>query len=163
MRRRRAIAIALAVLASCAGASFGRALNDAPPPQLGAGSTRTTAQPNTWSATTTGGRTFMGTWTYAADPATGTVSGTWTLIDAQGQTLARGGWSAAKSPKGWTGGWRANTSGSPVEYAGTWTTTTELPPDAPFADLFKAAIQNVVSGTWRAAGQAGAWSIRAFP
>ena len=31
-----------------------------------------------------------------------------------------------------------------------------------FADLFKRAVRAAVSGSWRAAGQSGAWSIRGF-
>ena len=120
-----------------------------------------TARPSTWSATASGGRTFMGTWTHTVDSATGAVSGNWTLIDAQGRTLARGGWSAVKSPTGWTGAWRATSAASSGEYAGTWRASSTLKANAPFADLFQAALEAVVSGTWQAGPQSGAWSIRA--
>ncbi|MBA2302052.1 MAG: hypothetical protein H0W08_05410 [Acidobacteria bacterium] len=95
-------------------------------------------------------------------PEDRTVTGTWTLVDAKGITVRRGGWSAAKTPAGWTGAWRAAVSGSKAEYSGTWSAGGDLKPDARFADLFELAVQTVVSGNWRAGSQSGAWSIRAF-
>ena len=74
----------------------------------------------------------------------------------------RGGWSAAKSPRGWTGAWRAAASGSKAEYSGAWSAGVQLKPDARFADLFEAALQTAISGNWQAGGQSGAWSIQAF-
>ena len=117
---------------------------------------------NTWSARSSTGRTLGGTWTATADPSTGTVTGTWTLIDAKGRPVMRGGWSAAKKRTGWTGAWRAAVAGSKEEYSGTWSAGVDLKPEARFADLFKMAVQKVVSGNWRAGRQSGAWSIRAF-
>ena len=116
-----------------------------------------------WTARSSTGLTLAGTWTAKADPRTGAVTGMWTLDDANGKPRARGAWSAAKAEKGWTGAWRAIPTGSSREYSGTWTATVDLKADAPFADLFTHAVQTVVSGTWRAAGQSGAWSIRASP
>ena len=84
------------------------------------------------------------------------------MIDANGRPVTNGGWSAAKSRTGWTGAWRAAVSGSKGEYSGTWSAGVDLKADARFADLFKTAVQTVVSGNWRAGGQSGAWSIRAF-
>jgi hypothetical protein len=118
------------------------------------------ARPNTWSARSSTGRTLAGTWTAVADPATGTVTGTWTLGDAKGNPVRRGGWSATKSRTGWTGAWRAAVSGSKTEYSGTWSADVDLKPDARFADLFKMAVETVVSGNWRAGRQSGTWSIR---
>jgi hypothetical protein len=115
----------------------------------------------TWSARSSSGLTLTGTWTAVPDTATGTVTGTWALVDAQGRTVADGGWSAAKSSDRWTGAWRAVVSGRQGEYSGTWTAAVELKGDARFVDLFEKAAQTVVSGTWRAGKQSGAWSIRA--
>jgi hypothetical protein len=140
--------LALARLASAAGQS---------PQPLGS-----IGRPNTWSATSNNGRTFAGTWTAKIDPATGTVSGTWTLIDAGGKTVMGGGWSAAKSKTGWSGSWRAVVSGRQGEYSGTWTADLDLPPNVPFSQLFERAASAVVSGRWRAGRYFGAWSIRAF-
>jgi hypothetical protein len=126
----------------------------APRPQSG--------QPNTWAATSNTGLTVGGTWTATPVPKTGDVTGTWTLADARGRTVARGVWSAAKSPSGWTGAWRAAAGGARSEYSGTWSANADLRADAPVADLFAKALQAVVSGTWRAGGRSGAWSIRAF-
>ena len=115
-----------------------------------------------WTARSTTGRTLKGTWTATADPKTGAVTGTWTLDDAKGTTVASGGWSAAKSPTGWSGAWRSVVSGSKVEYSGTWDAAVKLKADAPFALLFATAIKDVVSGTWRSGRHSGAWSIRVF-
>jgi hypothetical protein len=120
------------------------------------------ARPNTWSARSSTGRTLAGTWTATVEPKAGTVTGTWTLDDAKGKPVARGGWSAARSRNGWSGAWRAIVSGSKAEYAGTWSARVDLQPGAGFADLFKMAAQTVVSGDWRAGRQSGAWSIRVF-
>jgi len=117
---------------------------------------------NTWSATSSKGQTLMGTWTAVPDPASGGVTGTWTLVDAKGKTRARGGWSAAKSPAGGKGTWRAIVSGRTAEYAGTWSTDVDLGAGARLSNLLEKAIESVVSGRWRAGGQSGAWSIRAF-
>src|SRR5262245_5230573 len=54
-----------------------------------------------WAATTSTGQTLMGYWTAVLDSA-GNAIGTWELIDAQGRTIATGGWSAAKAPDSWT-------------------------------------------------------------
>ena len=115
----------------------------------------------TWSAKSRSGLTVAGTWTATADPKTGAVTGTWTLDDAQGRTVRRGAWSAAKSRDGWDGAWRATVSGQKGEYSGTWTASVDLKSNAPFAELFELAATSVVSGGWRAGGQSGAWSIRA--
>lgn len=61
------------------------------------------AHSGTWSARSRTGLTLGGTWTAGVDPKTGAVTGTWTLSDASGTILRRGAWSAAKSPKGWSG------------------------------------------------------------
>jgi hypothetical protein len=119
--------------------------------------------PNLWSARSSNGQMFGGTWTAVPDPKTETVTGTWTLVDAQGRTLASGAWSASKSPDGWFGNWRAaNFGGTEHEFSGSWRADTRAKPKAPFADLFEKAVQSVVSGSWRMGSYSGAWSIRAF-
>jgi len=119
------------------------------------------ARSGTWSAVN-GKLTFMGTWTAVPDTTNGAVTGTWTLADAEGKTVAFGGWSAVKSTDHWTGSWRANVAGRGGEYSGTWTSSVELKASARFVDLFDKAAQTIVSGTWSAGGQSGAWSIRAL-
>lgn len=118
------------------------------------------ARRGTWSAAG-GNLTLMGTWTAVPDTTHNTVTGTWTLMDAQGKTAAFGGWSAVKSNDRWTGAWRANVTGRTGEYSGTWTSSIDLKPNTKFVDLFERAMQNIVSGTWSAGAQSGAWSIRA--
>ena len=120
-----------------------------------------TEHAGTWSASSTG-LALAGAWTATPDAAAGTVRGTWTLVDAKGLAVARGNWSAAKSASGWTGSWRAVAAGRPGEYAGTWSAKVTLKPNAGFAELFEQAAQAAVSGSWRAGGRSGTWSIRAF-
>ena len=117
---------------------------------------------NTWAARSGSGQTFGGTFTAIEDAKTGAVTGSWTLLDAQGRSLASGAWSAAKSPSGWTGNWRAVAVGRPGEYTGTWSASPGLKGSARFADLFAKAAQAAVSGTWRARGQSGSWTIQTF-
>ncbi len=117
----------------------------------------------TWSARASSGLTLMGGWTATPDPASGAVTGTWTLFDAQGNTVADGAWSAAKAPTQWNGAWRAVVTGRSGEYSGTWTASVDLKADAALVDLFQAAAQTIVNGTWRAGAQSGAWAIRTSP
>ena len=116
----------------------------------------------TWSATTAGGSRLQGTWTAVADSTGRSVTGTWTIFDAQGKTLANGGWSAAKAPSLWTGAWRAVVAGKDGEYSGTWTASTDLKGDTHFVDLFEKALQSVVGGMWRMGSSSGPWAIRAL-
>ena len=104
----------------------------------------------------------MGTWTAVPDTAKGTVIGSWTLLNPQFDTLATGAWSAAKESAQWYGAWRAVVAGRPGEYSGTWRSAVDIGADGSFVDLFNKALQTIVSGTWRAEGQSGAWSIRTF-
>ena len=103
----------------------------------------------------------MGNWTATPDTTHGTVTGTWTLADAQGATVAFGGWSAAKSAARWTGVWRANVTGRAGEFSGAWTSSVDLEPTARFVDLFDKAAQAIVRGTWNSGGRSGTWSVRA--
>jgi hypothetical protein len=119
------------------------------------------ARSSTWSATTSSGRMFEGTWSAEAGPSSGAVSGTWTLGDGKGAVAMSGTWSASKSPKGWSGSWRARAVGRSGEYSGTWSANVRHKPDARFAELFETAAREVVSGSWRAGGSSGRWSIRA--
>ena len=123
------------------------------------------AQPraNTWAARSASGQTFGGTWTAATeDEKTGSVTGTWTLLDAQGRTVMSGGWGASKSPTGWTGNWRAVVSGRSGEYSGTWSAKVDLKGAGRFSEMFAKAVEAAVSGTWRSAGQSGSWTIQVF-
>jgi hypothetical protein len=120
-------------------------------------------QSGTWSARTASGAPLIGTWTAVFDTTAGTVTGSWTLVDAQGRALANGAWSAAKSSTQWNGAWRAVIAGRDGEYSGTWTARTDLKSNARLVEMFTKAIQTVVSGTWRMGNQSGPWSIRASP
>jgi len=117
---------------------------------------------NSWAARSSAGLTLGGTFTATEDPATGAVTGTWTLVDAQGRVAMRGAWSAAKAASGWSGNWRAVVEGRRGEYSGSWNAKVDLKPTAKFADVFTKAVEAAVSGTWRAAGQSGAWTIQAY-
>jgi hypothetical protein len=125
------------------------------------GATGQAIRASTWTARTSSGRVFSGTYTVKVDAASGTVTGEWTLFGAGGLTAARGGWSAAKAAGGWNGAWRASIVGRGGEFAGTWTTRVDLPSDASLARLFERAAEQVVNGTWQAGRQSGTWSINA--
>ena len=115
----------------------------------------------TWSATSPRG-TLAGTWT-AEDRQNAGVTGTWTLQDPSGKILLQGGWSMSKSAQAWNGAWRSTISGSAGEYAGTWTSSLAASPQAQLIEMFKSALQTVVSGAWKAGSSSGAWSIRTLP
>jgi hypothetical protein len=116
----------------------------------------------TWSARASSGLTLMGGWTATPDTS-GAVLGTWTLFDAQRNTVASGGWSAAKMSGQWNGAWRAIMTGRPGEYAGTWTAAIETDAQSSFVTLFEKAMELVINGTWRTGGYSGAWAIRTAP
>jgi hypothetical protein len=115
----------------------------------------------TWSATSPRG-SLAGSWTKEDQQGAG-VTGTWTLLDASGRILLQGGWSASKSAQSWKGAWRATVSGSGGEFAGTWASSATASPQANMIEMFKAALQTLVSGTWKAGSLSGAWSIRTTP
>lgn len=117
----------------------------------------------TWAASSTGGQRLAGAWTAQAHPESGGVTGTWSLFDAGGKILMKGGWSASKSPKSWDGAWRAIVTGQTGEYSGMWTAETPLSPAAPLADMFESALRAVVTGTWESGANSGSWSIKAYP
>jgi hypothetical protein len=117
----------------------------------------------TWSASSTRGQNLAGAWTAEAHQDSGSATGTWSLYDAAGRILMQGGWSASKSSKAWNGAWRATIAGQNGEYSGIWTAQTALASEAPLVDMLESALRAVVTGTWKASGNSGGWSIRAFP
>lgn len=118
-------------------------------------------QLSTWSALTSDGSTFEGTWTVAPNSSSTTASGTWTLRNNSGSITLHGAWSAEKFSTGWNGRWSAIIEGQQGEYAGSWTADLARPRDARFADLFEAAARDVIRGIWTGGNQSGSWSIRA--
>jgi hypothetical protein len=117
---------------------------------------------NSWIATNSSGQTFFGTWTVDSTATSDSVTGTWTAVNMQGATLAQGKWSAAKSRSGWTGSWMAIADGHGGTYGGTWSSHIEVSRNAPFSELFAAALRAAVGGNWRFGAYSGTWSIRAF-
>lgn len=130
---------------------------------LCAGGAAAQLSPGSWSARSSTGLVLMGTYTVVADSATGSVTGGWTLSDGRGQERARGAWSAAKAPRGWTGAWRSVAAGNSGEWSGTFRSTTTLKPTATLADLFTQAITDVIRGTWSTGVYSGSWAVRASP
>jgi len=125
-----------------------------------------TAAALTWTgnwAATDGSATLSGTFTALPDTAHGTVTGTWTLNNAQGKAVAYGAWSAARAPDRWAGAWRAVVAGQTGEYTGTFTASVDLKAGTQFSDLFEKAVAAMVSGTWQWRNKSGAWSIRTAP
>lgn len=118
-------------------------------------------QLSTWSALTSNGSTFEGTWTVAPNSPSASASGTWTLRNSSGSITLHGAWSAEKFSTGWNGRWSATLEGQQGEYTGSWTADFARPRDARFADLFEAAARNVIRGIWTGGNESGSWSIRA--
>ncbi|HEU4340094.1 MAG TPA: SH3 domain-containing protein [Candidatus Binatia bacterium] len=116
---------------------------------------------STWSARTSSGRTFDGTWTINPGSSATAVSGTWTLSDPTGKTNLRGTWTAEKFATGWQGVWRAVVDGRSGDYAGSWTAAFDAAHDASFIELFEASVKDAIRGLWSAGGQSGSWTLRA--
>jgi hypothetical protein len=115
---------------------------------------------STWSARTSGGRTFNGTWNVALNSTDQSASGAWTLTNATGATITRGTWSAEKHATGWNGTWRATVEGREAEYAGSWSAEFPHVRNARFAELFEAAAKEAIRGLWTGGSESGSWSIR---
>lgn len=114
-----------------------------------------------WSAQSSQGPIYGGTWSVEPQSSANTAAGTWTLQDAGGTTIFSGRWSAEKFSTGWNGVWRIHSQHSKVEYSGSWSADLPYNADAPFTDLFEAAALNAVRGVWTGGSQSGTWSIRA--
>ena len=115
-----------------------------------------------WAATAgTGGTMFAGTWKVLPGQAPDIAGGTWSLQDQSGAELATGTWAAGKDGKVWKGSWQARRPSGQI-YNGTWRAPVELPLTSHFSELFEAAINKAVSGSWRMGTFGGAWTIRAF-
>jgi Bacterial SH3 domain len=115
---------------------------------------------STWSAQTSRGPTYGGTWSVEPQSSAAAAAGTWTLQDAGGTTIFSGSWSAEKFSTGWNGVWRAHSQGSKEEYSGSWSADLSHDADVPFTALFEAAARNAVRGVWTGGSQSGTWSIR---
>jgi hypothetical protein len=116
-----------------------------------------------WSASSSAGQNFAGSWTAQAHRESGGATGSWALYDASSKIVMRGRWSASKSAQVWNGAWRATVTGRDGEYSGTWTAVTAVPTKSPMIDMLESALRAVVTGNWKSASHSGSWSIRAFP
>ena len=113
-----------------------------------------------WSATI-GGRTVGGGWTAEPHEEPDAAWGTWSLLDRSGGRLASGAWGARKAKDEWQGRWEAEVYRCGT-YSGSWAARLGIARSSPLIDLFRSAMDEAVSGTWKAdRGLAGAWSIRA--
>lgn len=113
-----------------------------------------------WSATANG-RTLAGAWTAQPGEEADAAWGAWSLVDRSGRLLGSGSWTARKEKEGWRGRWNAGVTRGDA-YSGIWTAELDVSDSRPLIELVRAAVKEVVSGTWSAdRGQSGAWSIRA--
>ena len=115
-----------------------------------------------WSAVTTDGRTFTGS--YIVDPKSTDRSarGAWSMRDANGNTVLRGAWSAELHSTGWNGTWRAAIQGRQGEFNGSWSAELPAAGTRRFAGIFELAIKEAVKGLWTGGSQSGTWSIKTF-
>jgi hypothetical protein len=119
------------------------------------------SQRSTWSARTTAGRIFEGSWTVAPAASADKASGTWTLGEGLDKTLLRGTWSAQKFSTGWSGTWRATFEGQKREFTGSWTADFPQARETSIGELFATAARDAIRGIWSADGDSGSWSLRA--
>jgi hypothetical protein len=116
---------------------------------------------SSWSARTTTGRTFDGSWTVEPASSADKASGTWTLGEGLDKTVLRGTWSAQKFSTGWSGTWRATVEGQKQEFTGSWTADFPQGRETAIAELFLTAARDAIRGIWSAGGDSGSWSVRA--
>lgn len=114
---------------------------------------------STWSARTSEGRLFSGTWSVAPNATHESAAGAWTLNAANGTTI-RGTWSADKHSTGWNGVWHAIGEGRETAYSGSWSADFPHVRNPPFSELFAAAAKQAISGLWTGGSESGSWSIR---
>ena len=115
---------------------------------------------STWSARTSEGRTFSGTWTVAPNATNENAAGAWTLNGPNGSTMMRGTWTADKHSTGWNGVWHASAEGRETEYAGSWSADFPHMRNVRFSELFAAAAKQAINGLWTGGSESGSWSIR---
>jgi hypothetical protein len=115
---------------------------------------------STWSAQSSQGPVYGGTWSAEPQPSRNAATGTWTLQDAGGTTIFSGSWSAEKFSTGWNGVWHAHSQDLKKDYSGSWSADLPHDVDAPFTRFFEAAARNAVRGVWTAGSQSGTWSIQ---
>lgn len=116
---------------------------------------------STWSATTSNGRRFEGTWSVDPDASGDKAAGTWTLYDGAGTLILRGTWSAEKFSTGWNGNWHASAENRQGDYRGSWTTDLPRGHEGRLGELFEAAAHDAIRGIWSSADLSGSWLIRA--
>jgi hypothetical protein len=119
------------------------------------------SQRSTWSARTTAGRTFEGSWTVEPASAADKASGTWTLGEDIDKIVVRGTWSAQKFSTGWSGTWRATLEGQKREFTGSWTADFPQARETAIVELFLTAARDAIRGVWSGDGDSGSWSLRA--
>lgn len=116
---------------------------------------------STWSARTSDGRSFEGTWSVEVDASSDKVAGTWILYDGAGKLILHGTWSAQKFSTGWSGVWHASAENRQGDYGGSWTADFPHRRDAPFGEIFEAAAHDAIRGIWNGGDLFGSWLIRA--
>lgn len=119
------------------------------------------SQRSTWSARTTAGHTFEGSWTVEPASSTDRASGTWTLGEGIDKIVLRGTWAAQKFSTGWSGTWRATLEGQKREFTGSWTADFPQAREASIGELFATAARDAIRGIWSADGDSGSWFLRA--
>jgi Bacterial SH3 domain len=118
-------------------------------------------QRSTWSARTTGGHTFEGSWTVEPASSADKASGTWTLGEGLDKIVVRGTWSAQKFSTGWSGTWKATLEGQKREFTGSWTADFPQARETSIGELFATAARDAMRGIWSADGDSGSWFLRA--
>jgi Bacterial SH3 domain len=118
------------------------------------------SQRSSWSALSTTGRTFEGSWTVEPASSADKASGTWTLGEGLDKTVLRGTWSAQKFSTGWSGTWRATVEGQKREFTGSWTADFPQAREPSIGQLFSTMARDAIRGIWSAENDSGSWAIR---
>jgi hypothetical protein len=114
-----------------------------------------------WAATIGSRPALQGTWSAELRTSSPeTAQGTWTLIDASGNVVANGTWSASRAPDSWSGTWSARASSGGRTRSGTWRADVKQKPST-FADLLRSTLESQLSGSWRSGGLQGRWALTA--
>lgn len=116
----------------------------------------------TWTATS-GSQTFGGTWGAEISPREPDYAqGYWTLLNASGERIAQGTWTARKVASRWHGTWTARTSQG-GSFSGSWDADMSNSKDKTFVDMLTRTLEKEVSGSWRSGRLSGNWWLKGAP
>ena len=110
-----------------------------------------------WTATAGPSQVLRGTWAgQVLAQNRDAAEGSWTLLDAGGQIVLQGTWSAQKTGHGWQGSWTARVLRG-RSFSGTWTANLPDLSKRTFEDLLEQTLEKETGGYWRSGSYKGNW------